>query len=172
MGMNAIRTPESYMGETLAIAEGALADGEFPIAAILVLKDEIVAKASTAEVRTGRTLVHAEFSVLAEADTFGWSLEERRSAVLYTNLEPCLMCLGAAMSFPLGEIYYGLESPGDGAVDLVRNWNRAEDDFPSYQIPKITSGLLRQESIDLLKAYVRLTPPGPRRDWAATLASL
>jgi tRNA(adenine34) deaminase len=170
--MNAVKITETYMKETLAIAEGALAMGEFPIAAILVLKDEIVAKASTAEVREGRFLVHAEYSVLSEADTFGWALPERRSAVLYTNLEPCLMCMGAAMSFFLGEIYYGLESPGDGAVDLVRNWTRAEKDYPGYQIPKITGGLLRQESIDLFRAYVRLTPPGPRRNWAATLASL
>lgn len=170
--MNAVMIPETYMKETLAIAEGALAMGEFPIAAILILKDEIVAKASTSEVREGRTLVHAEFSVLAEANTLGWSLPERRSALLFTNLEPCLMCMGAAMSFFLGEIYYGLESPGDGAVDLVRSWNRVEDDYPGYQIPKIIGGLLRQESIELFKAYVRLTPPGPRRDWAATLASL
>jgi tRNA(adenine34) deaminase len=92
-----VRTSETFMKETLAIAEDGLAFGEFPIAAILVLGDEIVARASTAEECEGRTFVHAEY------------------AVLYTNLEPCLMCMGAAMSFFLGEIYYGLESPGAGA---------------------------------------------------------
>jgi len=30
------------------------------------------------------------------------------------------MCMGAAMSFFLGEIVYGLESPADGGVGLVR----------------------------------------------------
>lgn len=110
-----VRTPETFMKVTLAIAEDAMVFGEFPIAAILVLGDEIVARASTAEEREGCTFVHTEYAVLAEADTFGLSYSERHSAILYTNLEPCLMCMGAAMSFFLGEIYYGLESPGAGA---------------------------------------------------------
>ena len=42
------------------------------------------------------------------------------------------MCIGAAMSFYLGEIYYALESPGDGAVDLVRAWVRKEEDLSNY----------------------------------------
>jgi tRNA(adenine34) deaminase len=96
----------------------------------------------------------------------------RRDARLFTTLEPCLMCLGAAMSFFLGEVYYALESPGDGAVSLVRAWVRKEEDFPGYQLPKITSGLLREDSICLFEEYVSRHPPGPMRDWAVTLTRL
>ncbi len=93
-------------------------------------------------------------------------------ARLFTNLEPCLMCMGAAMSFFLGEIVYGLEAPGDGAVELVRGWVRREEDIPGYQIPKIGGGLLREESIRLFEAYVARREPGPMRDWAETLTRL
>ena len=41
----------------------------------------------------------------------------RREAVLYTTLEPCLLCMGAAMSFFLGRIVYALAAPADGAAD-------------------------------------------------------
>ena len=82
------------------------------------------------------------------------------------------MCIGAAMSFYLGEIYYALESPGDGAVDLVRAWVRKEEDLSNYQIPKITGGILREESIQLFRKYVSQSPPGPIRDWAETLTGL
>jgi tRNA(adenine34) deaminase len=170
--MVAGKTPEHYMRQALTLAAEALELGEFPIAAIVVLDDRIIARAMASEEREKRFLGHAELVALEEADKMGLSFEERSAAKLFTNLEPCLMCMGAAMSFFLGEIYYGLESPGDGAVNLVRGWARKEDDIPGYQIPKITGGLLREESIKLFEAYVARRPPGPMRDWAQTLTKL
>ena len=170
--MRATKPPEHLMRQTLALAAEALKLGEFPIAAIVVLDDKIIAQATTLERREKRYLGHAELVALEQADSLSLSLDHRRDARLFTNLEPCLMCLGAAMSFFLGEICYGLESPGDGAVDLVRAWVRKEDDMPGYRLPRITGGLLRKESLELFKEYVSLQPPGPMRDWAETLTQL
>jgi len=166
------KTPERYMRQTLTLAAAALELGEFPIAAIVVLDDRIIARATASEQRERRFLGHAELVALEEADRLGLSLDDRRHAKLFTTLEPCLMCLGAAMSFFLGEIYYGLESPGDGAVSLIEAWVRKEDDMPGYQLPRITGGLLREESIRLFEKYVSLHPPGPMREWAKTLTKL
>jgi tRNA(adenine34) deaminase len=160
------------MRHALRLAAEALELGEFPIAAIVVLQDRIIASASASERREGRYLGHAELVALEEADRLGLSYSERREARLFTTLEPCLMCIGAAMSFFLGEVYYALESPGDGAVDLVRSWVRREEDIPGYQLPKITGGLLRADSLQLFADYVSGRPPGPMRDWAETLAKL
>ena len=170
--MNGEGMAECHMRHTLSLAADALELGELPIAAIVVLDDRIIGSATTAEQREQRLLVHAELAALEQADRLGLSLAERRSARLFTNLEPCLMCLGAAMSFFLGEIHYALESPADGAVDLVRTWVRAQDDMPQYRLPKVESGLLREESIRLFEQYALLHPPGPMRDWAQTLAQL
>jgi tRNA(adenine34) deaminase len=160
------------MRQVLALASEAMEQGEFPIAAIVVLDHEIVARATASEQREKRFLGHAELVALEEADKQSLSFAERRRARLFTNLEPCLMCMGAAMSFFLGELVYGLESPGDGAVELVRIWVRKQEDIPGYQIPKITGGLLRGESIRLFEEYVTRREPGPMRDWAETLAKL
>lgn len=170
--MKAKKTPDHYMRQVLALAAEALEQGEFPIAAIVILDDEIIARATTSEQREKRFLGHAELVALEEADKQQLSFAERSRARLFTNLEPCLMCMGAAMSFFLGEIVYGLESPGDGAVELVRGWVRKEEDIPGYQIPEITGGLLREESIRLFKEYVARREPGPMRDWAETLTRL
>jgi tRNA(adenine34) deaminase len=170
--MSAGRTPELCMEQTLTLAAEALELGEFPIAAIVVLDDRVIASATTSERREGRFLVHAEWLALEKADKQRLSLSERRRARLFTNLEPCLMCMGAAMSFFLGKVYYALESPGDGAVDLVKWWARRKDDLPGYQLPKIVGGLLREESIELFAKYVSLHPPGPMREWAETLTRL
>jgi len=170
--MNEERMAERHMKHTLNLAAGALELGELPIAAIVVLDDRIIGSATTSECQEGRLLVHAELAALDQADRLRLSLADRRSARLFTNLEPCLMCLGAAMSFFLGEVDYALESPADGAVDLVRAWVRATDDMPQYRFPKVEGGLLRAESIRLFAQYVSLHPPGPLREWAETLAQL
>ena len=161
-----------YMRQTLALAAEALEQGELPIAALVVLDDRIMARATASEQREKRFLGHAELVALEEADKQQLTFDERGRARLFTNLEPCLMCMGAAMSFFLGEIVYGLESPGDGAVELVRGWTRKEEDIPGYQIPRITGGLVRMESIRLFKEYVARHEPGPMRDWAETLTRL
>jgi tRNA(adenine34) deaminase len=166
------RTAEHYMRQVLTLAAGALEQGEFPIASIVVLDGEIIAQATASEQREKRFLGHAELVALEMADKQQLSFDERSRSRLFTNLEPCLMCMGAAMSFFLGEIVYGLESPGDGAVELVRGWVRREEDIPGYQIPKITGGLFREESISLFDAYVARREPGPMRDWAETLTRL
>ena len=117
--MKAAKTPEHYMQQVLALAADALEQGEFPIAAIVVLDDEMIAQATASEQREKRFLGHAELVALEEADRKHLAFDERARARLFTNLEPCLMRMGAAMSFFLGEIVYGLESPGDGAVELA-----------------------------------------------------
>ena len=170
--MDAGKRPEQYMRRALALAAEALSLGELPIAAIVVLDDQIIAQATTSEQRERRFLGHAELVALEQADRQGLSYAQRRAAQLFTNLEPCLMCMGAAMSFFLGEIYYGLESPADGATGLMKGWHRRESDMPAYQVPRISGGLLRAESIRLFAQYVSAHEPGPMRDWAETLTKL
>jgi len=161
------------MRQTLTLAERALQRGELPIAALVVLDGAVIAQAHTAEVQEGRLLVHAELLALEQADRLKPFPGLRRDAVLYTNLEPCLMCLGAAMSFMLGAIYYALESPSDGAAALVQAWQRDEESFAGYQVPALHGGLLRKESIALLQKWASVhSPEGPIWQWAKSLAAL
>jgi tRNA(adenine34) deaminase len=166
------KTAERYMRQALALAAGALEHGEFPIGAIVVLDDRILGRGTATEQREKRFLGHAELVALEAADRLQLTFEERRRARLFTTLEPCLMCMGAAMSFFLGEIVYGLESPADGGTGLVQAWLRKEEDLPGYQVPRITGGLLREESLRLFEEYVSQRPTGPMRDWAETLTKL
>jgi len=166
------KTAEHYMRQALALAAKALEYGEFPIGAIVVLDDEILGQGTATEQREKRFLGHAELVALETADRLQLSFDERRRARLFTNLEPCLMCTGAAMSFFLGEIVYGLESPADGGIGLVQAWPRKEEDLPGYQVPRITGGVLREKSIRLFEEYVAQRPPGPMRDWAESLTRL
>jgi tRNA(adenine34) deaminase len=163
---------EYHMQKVLLLAAQALEEGELPIAAVVVLDGKIISQATASEKREKRFLGHAELVALEEADKQHLTYDQRGRAQLFTNLEPCMMCMGAAMSFFLGKIIYGLESPGDGAVELVRSWVRKEEDIPGYQIPGIIQGVLREESIALFEKYVNRHEPSPMRDWAETLTRL
>jgi len=161
-----------YMQAALAVAEQGLAAGELPIGAVVVLNDQIIAAAHTAERRQGRLLVHAELLALEAADQLRPFPGRRREAILYTTCEPCLMCLGAAMSFFVGQVVYAAEAPSDGATGLVNQWTRQQADFPAYQVPQITGGVLRREAIALFQHYVATQPTGPLWAWAKTMAAL
>ncbi len=158
-----------FMRQALAVAAEGLAKGELPIGAVVVAEGRVIASAYTQEKSQGRLLVHADLLAIEAADRIRPFPGKRRDATLYVNLEPCLMCLGAAMTAFIGRVCYGLESPADGAVSMVQNWKRAEADMPSYRVPAIKGGILREETIRLMREYVVLHPTGPITDWARTL---
>jgi tRNA(adenine34) deaminase len=165
-------TIEFFMRAALRQAQEGLEKGELPIGAVVVLDDEIISAAHTMERSEGRLLVHADLLALEAADKIRPFPGNRRDARLFVTCEPCLMCLGAAMSFFLGEVIYGHESPGDGAVSLIQHWQRQEADFPGYRVPKIVGGVLRDEAIALFEAYVARHSGGPVWEWARTIAAL
>ena len=166
-------SPTDLMREALKVAAEGMEKGELPIGAVVVLNDQIIAHAYTTERAERRLLVHAELRALLEADHLSPFPGRHADVALFTTLEPCLMCMEAAMSFMLGKIYYALEAPGDGAAALVSQWQRKEDDFPAYRIPRIEQGLLKQESLDLFKVYVAQHPSssGPLWEYAKALVA-
>jgi len=105
------------------------------------------------------------------ADELRLPVGDRRRLVFAANLEPCLMCLGAAMSAMVGTVLYALDSPSDGAVALAGGWDRRAGDFPAYRLPAIRGGILAEASRALFAEYVRRFPDrGGFTAWAATLA--
>jgi tRNA(adenine34) deaminase len=163
---------EHFMREALKIARAGLESGELPIGAIVVLDGQIIASAYPKEKVEGRLLVHAELLALEEADQIKPFPGRRRDVTLFVTGEPCLMCLGAAMSFFLGKLYYGHGIPSDGAVSLVQQWTRKQEDFPNYQTPLIEGGLLREEGLGLFREYASRHSSGAIWEWAKTVATL
>ena len=163
---------QRMMMEAIQEAKKGMLAGELPIGAIVAIGDIVVSRAFTKERASGRYLVHADLLALQEADSKGLTMDERRQARLYVTLEPCMMCFGAAMSFIIGQVVFGLESPGDGAVSrILPHWHTNES-FPAYKLPFVKGCVLRKECQDLFKEYVAKAPPGGFRDWANSLAQL
>ncbi|AWS44397.1 deaminase [Streptosporangium sp. 'caverna'] len=165
-------TPDKLVGLAIDVAEEGLVAGELPIGAVVVMGDVVVGRSHTQEKGQGRRIAHAELLTMEEADRrLGW---EPRSAPLRlaVNLEPCLMCLGAAMALGVSEIYYGLESPGDGAAGLPALWQPTTPDMPFSHPPKLIGGLRRTQCRAQFARYADTARESGFQRWARTLADL
>jgi tRNA(adenine34) deaminase len=164
-------TPDEMVQASIEVAEQGMHQGEMPIGAVVEMGGEVIAHAFTQDMSQGRRLVHADLLAMINADKkLGW--QPRRHPVrLAVNLEPCLMCLGAAMAFKVTEVYYGLESPADGGSTIVASWP-GSDDLPWYTPAKMVGGIRRAEVRDQFRRYCSRAPESGFRRWAQTLVDL
>ena len=164
---------EEKMRITINEARKSLVNREFPVGAVIFHGDDIVGRAHSSGESKLEFLPHAEIAALLEADKLHYLPSERKRMQLFTTLEPCMMCLGAAMSFYIGEIYYALEAPIDGAVNFAAQfWQENQKEIPTYGLPVIHGGLLKKESQDLLRDYIQVVPYGPLVEFSRTLIEL
>jgi tRNA(adenine34) deaminase len=164
---------EEFMAEALGEARRSLELDEFPVGAVLVIHDEVVVRAHWTGAAQRQLLDHAEMLALMEAERSGKvsRRQERQEATLYTTLEPCALCMAAAMSFLLGRIVYAAEAPVDGGTTLPDLWqppNGHPPDGIPYTIPKVGGGVGREASIELIAEWLRRNP---RQTWAAAYIS-
>ena len=103
---------DACMREAMQEAEYAGLAGELPIGAVLVIDGEIVARGRAGHRESRSQLVHAEMQALLHGGTPLW--ERYESAVLVTTMEPCPMCLGAAVMADVPHIVFGSH---DAVVD-------------------------------------------------------
>jgi tRNA(adenine34) deaminase len=132
---------ETFMVEALSEARRSLDLDEFPVGAVLVLHDEVVARAHWQGAAQRRLLDHAEVVALMDGERSGRVSRrvEREEATLYTTLEPCVLCMAAAMSFLLGRIVFAADAPVDGGTNLPDLW-RPPNGHPSNGMPYTIPG--------------------------------
>ena len=160
---------EELMALALAEAKQGLAVNEVPIGAVAALDGDALASAHWRLRPHFRLLDHPEVLVLRAAEVRRLTGPDRARVTLYTTLEPCLLCMGAAMSFMAGRIVFALEAPLDGASDVADAWQPVfgypTDGFP-YAVPEVVGGVRRQYSLALMQEFVS-THPESR--WASAL---
>jgi tRNA(Arg) A34 adenosine deaminase TadA len=103
------------MDAALEQARLALAAGEVPIGAVLVVDDEIVARAFNQPISACDPTAHAEVLVLREAARLVGNYR-LTAADVYVTLEPCLMCVGALVHARVRTLIFGAAEPKTGAL--------------------------------------------------------
>lgn len=147
------------MGAALEQAALALETGELPIGAVAVASGEIVARSYWRS--SDGLLAHPELLALQQAN--------RRGLTLVTTLEPCLLCMAAAMFAFAERVVFALESPTDGGTTIGGVWNPAAGSVAPYRFPSVEGGVRREESVGLVREFLRREPASPFAPWAETL---
>jgi tRNA(adenine34) deaminase len=137
------------MHAALEQARLGLAAGEVPIGAVLVVGDEIVARAFNQPIRACDPTAHAEVLVLREAGRLRGNYR-LTNAVVYVTVEPCLMCVGALVHARVGEVVYGTAEPKTGA--LVSSIRALETPGLNHRFA-VSSGVLEEECRAILQEF-------------------
>jgi tRNA(adenine34) deaminase len=112
---------EYFMRQALNEAALAFDEGEVPVGAVIVKDDRIVVgRGHNQTERLGDPTAHAEILAIgaAAAHFESWRLT---GATLYSTVEPCIMCAGAAVLARVDRLVYGTPDPKfGGCLSLFR----------------------------------------------------
>ena len=137
------------MEEALRQARKAVAKGEVPVGAVLVVKGKIVTRAHNQVEELKDATAHAEMLAVTAAagELDGWRLTE---ATVYVTKEPCPMCAGAMVLSRVKRVVYGAADPRMGAAGGAMNLLQFAG--MNHQC-EVTGGVRAEECRDLLKEF-------------------
>ena len=139
----------SAMSVALSEARSAMAHGDVPVGAVVLVNGAIVAQRHNEREMSGDPTAHAELLALRDAaNVVGqWRLD---SATLVVSLEPCPMCAGAAVAARLGRLVFGAADPKAGACGSL--YNLCADPRLNHEV-ELIGGVLAELSGEMLEGF-------------------
>lgn len=132
-----------FMKRALQEAEIAFEKNEVPVGAVIVMNNQIIARAHNLTETLNDVTAHAEMQAFtAAADFLGGKYLNK--CTLYVTLEPCQMCAGASYWAQLGKIVYG-------ASEEKRGFKKMNTTL--HPKTEVVSGILVNECSILLKRF-------------------
>ena len=102
----------------IELAKQAQLAGNLPIGAVISYQGDIIGEGQNAIWSPELSLSqHAEMEAMRSVPSAMW--EHAPNMILYTTLEPCLMCMGAILLHSIGRILYGASDSYGGACTVV-----------------------------------------------------
>lgn len=140
---------DAMLDTALAAARAGMAEGEAPIGAALfdAAGNHIVSGHNRSRA-TGEQTMHAEMNAFRKAPRLGKTLEP--GTIMVSTLEPCVMCLGAAMEVGVDVVLYGLAAPSDGGLERV-----APPTSPENLMCRVRGGIRARGARDLFVEWRR-----------------
>ncbi len=134
-----------FMKKAFEEAKYAFFKNEVPVGCIIVNNNDIISRSSNMVELLNDSTAHAELIAITSAQN---SLNSKNldNCILYTTLEPCLMCYGAIYWSKINTVVYGASDKKRGfsrhSIDLDRKIN-------------IINGFMEKESKELLDSFFK-----------------
>ena len=105
--MKKLTTDEKFMRAAIRAAKRGGAQGEVPIGAGVVYEGKVVSRGYNRRAKLQLASAHAEMMAIDKAckKFRSWRLPE--GCRLYVTLEPCPMCMGAALNARVDKLFFG-----------------------------------------------------------------
>jgi len=144
-------TDAQWMRQALAAAQEARERDEVPIGTCIVSGETVLAVAGNRTRTDQDPTAHAEIVALrAAALTVG--NYRLTGAVVYSTIEPCVMCAGALIQARVARLVYGALDERAGAVES--RFRVCDTDFLNHRI-EVTANVLEQECRELMQDFFR-----------------
>lgn len=132
-----------FMKRALAEAALGFAKGEVPVGAVIVLNNQIIARAHNLTETLNDVTAHAEMQAFtAAADYLGGKY--LNECTLYVTLEPCQMCAGASYWTQIGKIVFGAHDDKRGFIHYKTQL---------HPKTKVTAGVMEEACSKLIKRF-------------------
>lgn len=140
---------EHFMRLALTLAEQAYAKGEVPVGAVVVQEGRVLGEGFNQPIGSCDPTAHAELVAMRQA---ALKCDNYRlpGATLYVTIEPCTMCLGAAMHARIETIVFGASEPKAGV--LQSNHCLAEAAYWNHRL-SWKGGVLAEEATALMQRF-------------------
>ncbi len=148
-----MNTDEKFMKEAIRLSESAVSKGNEPFGAVLVKNGKIVYASENKIFTENDRTYHAELGLIKNF-TAETGITDLSEYTLYSSCEPCFMCSGAMVWANLGRLVYAASD-----IDLCEIIGENGSECSkivfenSFRKPETTSGVLRKESMEILKKY-------------------
>ena len=138
---------KDYMIEALKQAKKSLKNEDVPVGCIIVRNNRIIAKAHNLKEKKQKITKHAEVVAIEKASKKlrTWHLDE---CILYTTLEPCLMCSIVIAQSRIKKVIYALENS-----ENKNYFKYIEDAEPLAKKVEIIKGKYSEKSLELLQNF-------------------
>lgn len=139
------------MRRALDAAKWAAEKGEVPVGAVVARGGEVLSVAANEREATQDPSAHAELLALREAaaQLGSWRLT---GCTLYSTLEPCPMCAGAAHAARISRLVYAATDPKAGFAGTLYDLPADTRLNHTFQTER---GLLEAEAADLLRQFFK-----------------
>lgn len=136
-----------YMKVALKEAVKSLKYNDVPVGCVIVKNDKIISKSYNKREKSNKITKHAEVNAIEKASKKlkTWHLDD---CILYTTLEPCLMCSSIILQARIKKVIYALNN--DKNTFNIKQLKKIDENAKKIVFEK---GNYSEESLELLQNF-------------------
>ncbi len=142
--MDDLYTDTYFMKIAMREAQMAFDEGEVPIGAVIVARNQVISKAHNQVEMLNDVTAHAEILAITSASQ-SYGSKYLTDCTLYVTIEPCVMCAGALRWSQIERVVYGADDEKYGFMKFGK-----ELLHPST---KLACGVCKDDSIKIMRDF-------------------